>query len=165
MKYARVLVKPPPESSRFRIRRARRGDRLALVDIWWRSAQATHHFVAPDELAAMHTDVTALRLERLDTWVLCAGARRCGFLVMDGNDVAALFIAPEWLRRGGGGLLMRYARARARPLTVQVNEQNAAALGFYRAEGFRVVGRSATDSAGRPYPLLRMAETRRRSEG
>jgi putative acetyltransferase len=147
--------------SRFRVRRARRSDRAALLDIWWRSARATHHFVLPHEFAALRRDVEALRLERLDTWVLCSGARRCGFLVMDDNDVAALFIAPEWLGRGGGRLLLQHARTLAGPLTVQVNEQNDAALAFYRAGGFVVVGRSATDSAGRTYPLLHMEERRR----
>jgi putative acetyltransferase len=37
-----------------------------------------------------------------------------------------------------------------------VNEQNAAALGFYEALGFEVVARSPLDDTGRPYPLLHM---------
>ena len=42
----------------------------------------------------------------------------------------------------------------AGPLAVDVNEQNEAALGFYRSLGFELVGRSPTDSGGRPFPLL-----------
>lgn len=41
-------------------------------------------------------------------------------------------------------------------LAVDVNEQNEAALRFYVALGFAVVGRSPTDSGGRPFPLLHM---------
>jgi putative acetyltransferase len=41
-------------------------------------------------------------------------------------------------------------------LTVDVNEQNPAAVGFYEAVGFVVVGRSPLDDAGRPFPLLHM---------
>ncbi|HKB39870.1 MAG TPA: hypothetical protein VKD72_25770, partial [Gemmataceae bacterium] len=41
-------------------------------------------------------------------------------------------------------------------LTVDVNEQNAAARGFYEACGFVVEGRSELDDQGRPYPLLHM---------
>jgi putative acetyltransferase len=41
-------------------------------------------------------------------------------------------------------------------LAVDVNEQNEAALGFYEALGFSVVGRSPTDEAGRPFPVLHM---------
>jgi putative acetyltransferase len=41
-------------------------------------------------------------------------------------------------------------------LAVDVNEQNEAALGFYEALGFSVVGRSPTDAEGRPFPTLHM---------
>jgi putative acetyltransferase len=143
----------------FHIRRASVRDRVVLVDIWRRSAQATHTFLTAPEIAALHRDVEALGLERMDTWVLCApSSLACGFLVMDGHDVAGLFIAPEWLRCGGGRLLLRHARSLAAPLTVAVNEPNRAALAFYLAEGFVLVGRSETDGAGRPYPLLHLAE-------
>lgn len=39
---------------------------------------------------------------------------------------------------------------------VDVNEQNVSAAGFYLHRGFEVVGRSETDEAGRPYPLLHL---------
>jgi putative acetyltransferase len=41
-------------------------------------------------------------------------------------------------------------------LTVDVNEQNPAARGFYEALGFVVVGRSPLDDGGRPFPILHM---------
>jgi putative acetyltransferase len=41
-------------------------------------------------------------------------------------------------------------------LTVDVNEQNPAACGFYEALGFVVVGRSPVDDDGRPFRLLHM---------
>lgn len=41
-------------------------------------------------------------------------------------------------------------------LAVDVNEQNEAGLRFYEALGFTVVGRSPTDTGGRPFPLLHM---------
>jgi putative acetyltransferase len=37
-----------------------------------------------------------------------------------------------------------------------VNEQNTAAVAFYKACGFVVEGRSELDETGRPYPLLHM---------
>jgi len=144
----------------FSIRRAMPDDRERLVDIWWRSASATHQFLSKPQLEALLPEVTALGLEALDTWVLCATPETVvGFLVMDGRAVDALFIAPEWLRRGGGSLLLEQARRVARPLTVEVNEQNTAALEFYRAQGFEIMRRSPVDSAGRPYPLLYLEES------
>ncbi|SPU55612.1 Uncharacterized N-acetyltransferase YjaB [Brevundimonas vesicularis] len=41
-------------------------------------------------------------------------------------------------------------------LTVDVNEQNIQALGFYERLGFKVTSRSAVEGQGRPYPLLHL---------
>ena len=144
----------------FSIRRALPEDRDRLVEIWWRSACATHHFLSLRELEALVPEVRELHLETLQTWVLCSpGSEAIGFLVMDGRSVEGLFIAPEWQRRGGGTLLMRHAGRMANRLTVEVNEQNADAIAFYFAQGFEIVRRSATDRSGRPYPLLYLEES------
>ncbi len=60
-------------------------------------------------------------------------------------------------KRGGGRLLVAHAQGlSAGGLAVDVNEQSEAALGFYEALGFTVVGRSPTDAGGRPFPVLHM---------
>jgi putative acetyltransferase len=41
-------------------------------------------------------------------------------------------------------------------MTVDVNEQNEQAVGFYLKMGFQVEGRSDEDGFGKPYPLLHM---------
>ena len=46
------------------------------------------------------------------------------------------------------------------PATVDVNEQNHGAVGFYRHIGFEVTGRSDLDDQGRPYPLLHLRRQR-----
>lgn len=40
---------------------------------------------------------------------------------------------------------------------VDVNEQNAQAVGFYMHMGFSIVGRSETDPDGKPYSILHLA--------
>jgi putative acetyltransferase len=68
----------------------------------------------------------------------------------------SLFLAPQFHRRGGGRRLVQHAQALYGELTVDVNEQNAAARAFYEACGFVVEGRSEHDDQGRPYPLLHL---------
>jgi hypothetical protein len=41
--------------------------------------------------------------------------------------------------------------------TLDVNEQNPQAVGFYLHQGFRITGRSPLDGLGKPYPLLHLA--------
>ncbi len=142
----------------FSTRRPAAAEGAVLFDIWWRSVSATHTFLSRNDLRQLAPAVRTLKLETLDTWVLCEEASPVGFIVMSGAHVEALFLAPERLRCGGGSVLIRHARSLRGPLSVDVNEQNVRALKFYLARGFCVVTRSETDHDGRPFPLLHLAE-------
>lgn len=79
------------------------------------------------------------------------------FLGFSPGVIEGLFVDPPHRGQGAGTLLVAHAQALAAgPLRVDVNERNVPALGFYEALGFAVVGRSATDDAGRPFPILHM---------
>ena len=80
-----------------------------------------------------------------------------GFMGLAEDDISALFLEPSCRGQGGGRRLVAHAqRLRGGSLTVDVNEQNPAARGFYEALGFVVVSRSPDDGDGRPFPLLHM---------
>jgi putative acetyltransferase len=120
--------------------------------------RATHAFVSESDIQAFMPMVRDY-LDSTDTqfWVLCDDDDAVmGFMGMAGAVMESLFLAPEFHRRGGGRRLVAHARAQHSELTVDVNEQNTAAVDFYRACGFVVEGRSEDDGTGRPYPLLHM---------
>jgi putative acetyltransferase len=144
------------------IRRAVPADREGLLDLWLRSVRATHSFVSADDIRDMTPQVRDyLASDATEFWVLCddAGAVM-GFMGLAGSNMESLFLAPEFHRRGGGRRMVQHAQARGGELTVDVNEENAAARAFYEACGFAVVGRSELDGQGRPHPLLHMRLTR-----
>ena len=121
------MTEPP-----FQIRRERAREPEALVELWERAVRATHTFLTDGDVPI-------------------------GFMGLADDDVAALFLEPARRGQGGGRQLVAHAQAlRGGELTVDVNEQNPAARGFYEALGFRVVGRSPLDDGGRPFPLLHM---------
>lgn len=98
-------------------------------------------------------------LTHLELWALVGESDRVvGFMGLSVATVEAVFVDPSACGSGGGRALIEYARQLNGPLSVDVNEQNPDAVGFYEALGVRVVGRSETDSAGRPFPLLHMKE-------
>jgi putative acetyltransferase len=139
------------------IRRAHPTEFDGLVDIWLRSVRATHTFLSEDDIQSLLPEVRGGALAALDLWVLCGGSGTLmGFMGMSGSNVEALFIAPEFLRQGGGRRLIAHARALHGELTVDVNEQNPGACRFYQACGFVVEGRSELDTSGRPFPLLHL---------
>ena len=140
------------------IRRANPTDRDVLVDIWLRSVRATHTFLSEEDiLSLLPATRDYLTSDEPELWVLCADSGAImGFMGMSGSEIAALFLAPEFHGRGGGRRLIRHAQELRGELTVDVNEQNAAARRFYEACGFVVEGRSELDDAGRPFPLLHL---------
>ena len=141
------------------IRSARAADFGTLVALWERSARATHDFLTEADIGALRPLVAeALSDDALEVWVLTEKADvPIGFMGLAGHDIAALFLEPAHRRQGGGRLLVAHAqRLRDSHLTVDVNEQNPAARGFYEALGFVVVGRSPVDDDGRPFPILHM---------
>jgi putative acetyltransferase len=121
--------------------------------------RATHRFLGEDDIVALRPLVAeTLGGGPLELWVLVGDDDvPLGFMGLDGDDIAALFLEPAWRGRGGGRRLVAHAQAlRGGALTVDVNEQNPDAVGFYEALGFVVVGRSPQDDGGRPFPLLHL---------
>lgn len=141
------------------IRPARATDAGVLLALWERSVRATHDFLTEADIVGLRPFVAeALDGGQLDLWMLAdADDVPIGFMGLAGDDVAALFLDPEHRGRGGGRRLVAHAQAlRGGNLTVDVNEQNPAARGFYEALGFVVTGRSPLDDGGRPFPILHM---------
>jgi putative acetyltransferase len=142
------------------IREGRTADRDALVAIWLRSVRATHAFLTEEDIQKLSPLVREQVLPALEIWVLVRDDEPIGFAGLDGARLEALFLDPAHFRSGGGRLLVEHARRLKGKLAVDVNEQQPEALRFYEALGFRVVGRSPVDSAGRPFPLVHLEDAR-----
>lgn len=129
-----------------------------LVEVWRSAVDATHHFVRPADLDYYEGMMADTYLPGVDLVVAEVDGHVAGFSGVVEREVAMLFVDAAYRGRGVGSTLLREAMARIPGLVVDVNEQNPQAIGFYEHHGFRVVGRSPVDSAGKPYPLLHMAQ-------
>jgi putative acetyltransferase len=110
----------------------------ALLALWERSVRATHTFLTETDIVFYRPLVVEfLASEGLELFVLTDKAGMpLGFLALSGSAIEALFLEPAQLRRGGGRRLVAHAQElRGGALTVDVNEQNAAASAFYHALG------------------------------
>lgn len=130
-------------------------DVAALLAVWRRGVEATHHFLSPAEIDAIEPDVAAYLAGGDGLWVLETAEGLVGFLGLDGDELAALFVDPDVHGRGYGRILTGYALAHG-ATRLKVNEGNPGARAFYERMGFIATGRAETDDAGRPYPLILM---------
>lgn len=78
------------------------------------------------------------------------------FLGVHDQKIEMLFILNEQRGQGVGKVLLGYALNELAANSVDVNEQNPQALGFYQHMGFEVKSRSPLDDMGKPFPLLHM---------
>src|SRR5262249_10981405 len=128
-----------------------------VVEVWEASVGATHHFLTEANIQFFKSLVD----DDLSQVEILAGVRDgdgqiIGFIGVQGTEVEALFIHPEWRGQGIGRRLLTYAVETLGATEVDVNEQNDQAVGFYRRMGVEVVGLSAEDGLGPPFPLLHM---------
>ena len=141
------------------IRASRPDEAGRLFEIWQAAVAATHDFVSPADKAEIAVIVREQYLQSAPLWVVVdTDDRPLGFMGMTGSTMDSLFIDPEHAGRGLGRAMVDHARSLASNLSVDVNEQNRSAVGFYRRLGFREAGRSPLDDGGRPYPLLHMVD-------
>src|SRR5260221_14532042 len=132
-------------------------DYARVVEVWEASIRATHTF-------ATEADIEVIRPLVRDglpdvPHLLCVRApagQVAGFIGVQDAKVEMLFVHPAWRGQGIGRRLLSYAVTTLGADGLDVNEQNPQALGFYLRMGFEVMGRSAVDSLGKPYPLLHM---------
>lgn len=133
-------------------------DNPLLVDVWLRSVRATHDFLSENDIAELLPQVRDVYLDAVEIWVFDGPDQRpAGFIGLSDAQVEMLFLDPRWRGQGIGTRLLDHARALRGALTVDVNEHNPQAHGFYRHYGFVDVGRSPLDGQGRPFPLIHMA--------
>ena len=128
----------------------------ALVEIWERSVKATHAFLSNEDLNKIKKALILYYFPNVNLYALTDSEKMTGFIGLSSNLIEMLFIDDSYRGKGYGSALIDFALKQG-ATKVDVNEQNASALNFYQARGFRIIGRDETDDAGRPYPILHLS--------
>ena len=128
-----------------------------LTAVWESSVRATHHFLSPEEIAAIRPYVPQA-LGNVAHLVVTEGADGIltAFMGVENHRLEMLFLSPASRGKGLGKRLLRYGIEHYDVRDLAVNEQNPQAMGFYEHMGFRAYKRTETDNQGNPYPLIYM---------
>lgn len=131
-------------------------DYAALIEIWERSVRATHLFLDNDTILEIKSRLGTDYFPAVELYALHDNDVPVGFLGLSPTQIEMLFIDSTHIGKGYGSHLIDFAKKKG-VRTVDVNEQNPAALQFYLRKGFKIIGRDETDDAGLPYPILHLS--------
>ena len=127
-----------------------------VVAVWEASVRATHDFVTEADIEFFRPIVRRVLPDLQLACVRDTDGRVVGYIAVSNQHVDMLFVHPDWRGQGVGRRLLGYAIDALEAVTLDVNEQNPQAVGFYLHMGFVVTGRSEIDGLGKPYPILHM---------
>ena len=137
------------------IRKIEVTDYPRLMEIWESAVLNTHDFLKEEDflyykeqLPVYFQYVTLLGFEQEGVLV--------GFMGIAEGNLEMLFVDNNYRGMGIGKKLITYAISDLQVTKVDVNEQNAQAVGFYKHVGFNVSQRSDLDGEGKEYPILHM---------
>ncbi|CAL9594427.1 GNAT family N-acetyltransferase [Streptomyces sp. Tu 3180] len=130
------------------LRRALPRDAGAAADVWLRSfAAALPAVVRPRSDAEVHAYFRHVLVPLRETWVAAAGGDVVGVMVLEGEELAQLYLAPEWRGRGIGDRFVALAKERSPAgLSLWTFQVNGPAHRFYERHGFTAV--QWTDGSG-----------------
>lgn len=130
-----------------------------FVRLWDRSVRVSHGFLAESDINRLRPVVRQAVREIPVLAVAAEGEEIIGFAGVAEQKIEMLFVAPEYIGKGIGGRLLRWAIREQGAQYIDVNEQNPLATAVYEHIGFQVYERSETDDQGQPFPILRMRLT------
>jgi putative acetyltransferase len=127
-----------------------------LIEIWENSVRATHDFLTEADIQHYKPLILNQYFDQVKLFYLNNDGKIIGFIGIADKLIQMLFIAPEARGIGVGKILVNFAIDNFSVNSVDVNEQNQQAVGFYLHIGFKVIERFEHDDAGKPFPILSM---------
>lgn len=116
-------------------------DERTVLDIWLRSTIKAHPFIASDFWQSKVSEMRTRYLPASSTYVFeedKTGVVR-GFISLIQNQIAALFVHPDFQGMRIGKELINFACQKSSSLQLNVYSQNLPAVEFYKRRGFVII--------------------------
>ncbi len=117
-----------------------------IMEIWLEGNLTAHPFIKEEYWKQNYETVRSM-LPNAEVYVFEEDGEVQGFIGMDAEYIAGLFVAEGHRGQGIGHQLISEVKRKKR-LSLHVYEKNIGAVEFYRAEGFRVENRIAEKETG-----------------
>lgn len=129
------------------IRKMRAADLDAVAAIWLDGNRSAHRFI-PARYWEDNLEQVKGMLPEAEVYVYEDGDEIQGFVGLDGDYIAGIFVRAGVQSRGIGRELLETVKAFRGRLTLNVYQKNERAISFYRQAGFSVRQEQTDESTG-----------------
>ncbi len=123
------------------IRKATFKDIDIMVDIWLEASLLAHNFISPDYWKDNLDVMRNIYIPSSESYVHIDDRSKkiVGFISMNQEYLAAIFVSPPMQGKGIGKKLLNYVKAFTPSITLSVYSKNTPSISFYQHEGFQLV--------------------------
>ena len=129
------------------IRQMKETDLPEVMEIWQRANEEAHAFI-PAAYWQENYDMVCELLPQAEVYVYEKNVQLSGFIGMNGEYIAGIFVRQSARSQGVGKQLIHYVKDRKKRLILHVYEKNKRAIHFYEREDFVVVSRGTDGDTG-----------------
>lgn len=129
------------------IRRLQPSDLDTAANIWLTANLSAHDFISDEYWLSQFEPVKEL-LSQAELYGYEEGQKILGFVGLNGDYIAGLFVRSEARSRGVGKELLDFAKGVKPWLSLKVYQKNPRAISFYQREGFELRGESVDQKTG-----------------
>ena len=119
------------------IRKLERRDLDAVVNIWLQGNCEAHDFIEADYWQNYAVQLKE-ELMAAEVYVFEEDKQIKGFIGLEGNYIAGIFVCAKQRSHGIGSLLLEYVKKDRKQLSLHVYVQNKKAVQFYLNSGFQI---------------------------
>jgi len=120
----------------------------AVADIWLSASIKAHDFIEPSFWESQVDNMINVYIPDSKTYVYVKDLIIIGFYSLCGNNLAAIFVSPEYQGHGVGKKLMAHAKNQRTSITLSVYKENRKSYQFYLAQGFKVITEQVDQHTG-----------------
>ena len=120
------------------IRRHIENDLERIMKIWEESSTLAHPFLDTTFVEKVKMDMRHIYIPGSETCVFEIDELVVGFISMFDDEIAGLFVLPEYHSKGIGTKLVNYVNEFHKKLEVEVFEENKIGRSFYDTYGFKL---------------------------
>lgn len=129
------------------IRKYQKSDLDALMQIWLEGNLDAHDFIDPGYWHDNY-ELVKKELPNAQLYVDEEEGEIAGFVGMQDDYIAGIFVKRDHRGRGIGGKLIDFLKLKHDKLQLSVYEKNEAAISFYQNRGFKLVKKEIDQETG-----------------